>query len=244
MMGLFPEGIGQIQILEPAIAKWKVQEMSYVGSFAPVNLVFARRKDAPAKTVEDMKRIPSNVGCSGRTGQSFENPAALNAFAGFKFKIICGYPGSAEFTLALFKGEIDLVSSGWNQWTAEHPGEIKDGTFVPVIQCGLTRHKDIPDVPLMQELVSDPKAKLVMNLLCAAAAIGRDLSLPPQIPADRLDALRAAFEQMVKDPAMIAEAAACHLELDPKSGAEVQRISDSILDTPADVLASAGEAFK
>lgn len=244
MLGLFSETIGQTQLLEPTVGKWKLQEMTYIGSFSTVNAAFVRRKDAPAKTVEEMRTTPMNVGCSGRTSQSYQSPALLKNLAGFKFNIICGYPGSAEYVLALEKGEVDMVSSAWNQWTSAHPQKIASGEFVPVIQSGLRRHKDLPNIPLMQELVTDPKLKQVFEFASAGAAIGRALLAPPKVPQDRLDALRAAFDKVVKDPAFIADAKKRGAELDPTPGAEVQKASLAIISAPKDIVEIAAKGMQ
>lgn len=236
MLGLFSETIGHTQLIEPSVGKWKLQEMTYIGSFSTVNAAFVRRKNAPAKTIEDMRAIPMNVGCSGRTSQSYQSPALLKNLAGFKFNIICGYPGSAEYVLALEKGEVDMVSSAWNQWTSAHPQKIASGEFVPVIQSGLRRHKDLASIPLMQELVDDPKLKQVFEFASAGAAIGRALLAPPKVPQDRIDALRAAFDKVVKDPQFIADAKKRGAELDPTPGVEVQKAALSIINAPKDVV--------
>jgi tripartite-type tricarboxylate transporter receptor subunit TctC len=244
MLGLFSETIGQTQLLEPNVGKWKMQDMTYIGSFDSVNAAFVRRKNSPAKTVDDMRRMPMNVGCSGRTSQSYQSPALLKNLAGFKFNIICGYPGSAEYVLALKKGEVDMVSSAWNQWISAHPQEIKSGEFIPVIQSGLHRHKDLANIPLMQELVDDPKLKKVFEFASAGAAIGRALLAPPKVPQDRIDALRAAFDKAVKDPAFLADAKTRRAELDPTPGAEVQKASLAIINAPADVIALAKKGME
>src|SRR5262250_1949375 len=75
VMGLFPESIAHSQVMQPELSKWNLAEMAYVGSIASVNPALVRRKDAPAKTVEEMKRISSSVACSGRTSQSYQIPA-------------------------------------------------------------------------------------------------------------------------------------------------------------------------
>ena len=226
VLGLFAETIG----------KWKMQDMTYVGSFATVNAAFVRRKESPAKTVDVMRKVTMNVGCSRKTSQSYQSPAMLKNLAGFKFNLICGYPGSAEYVLALEKGEVDMVSSAWNQWTSAHPQKIASGEFVPVIQSGLRRHKDLVNVPLMQELVDDPQIKKGMEFASAGAAIGRALIAPPKVPQDRIEALRATFDKTVKDPEFIADAKKRGAELDPTPGAEVQKASLAIINAPKDVI--------
>ena len=87
--------------MQPDISKWNVAEMAYVGAISSVNSVFVRRKDAPAKTIEEMKTITSTVACTGRTSFNYKVSAILKNLGGFKFKIVCGYQGSAEVVLAL-----------------------------------------------------------------------------------------------------------------------------------------------
>jgi len=244
MMGLFAETIAHTQLTDPAIGKWKMQEMTYIGSFSGVNAAFVRRKDSPAKTVAEMREKEMNIGCSGKTSQSYQSPAVLKALAGFKFKIACGYPGSAEYVLALERGEVDMVSSAWNQWASTHMQKIKSGEFVPMIQSGLRRHPDLKDIPLMQELVDDPETKKVIEFTSAGAAIGRALIAPPKVPKDRIDALRAAFDKLVKDPEFLADAKKRGAEIDPSPGVEVQKASLAIVQTPNVIVERAAKAME
>ena len=243
-LGLFPETIGHTQLIQPELGQWKMQEMTYVGSFSTVNAAFVRRKDAPAKTVDEMKTIQMNLGCTGKTSQSYQSPAMLKNLAGFKFNLICGYPGSSEYVLALEKGELDMVSSAWNQWSGIHAQKIASGEFVPVIQSGLRRHADLMNVPLMQDLVTDPQIKKGLEFASAGAAIGRALIAPPNVPKDRLDALRSAFDKTVKDPEFIAEAKKRGAELDPTPGEEVQKASLAIISASKDVIDLASKGME
>lgn len=244
VLAVLPETIGNTQVLEPEIGKWKVQEMNYIGSFSPVNTAFVRRKNSPSKTPEDMKKQETIVGCTGTTAQSFQYPALLKVLGGFKFKMICGYPGAGEYSIALERGEIDLVSSAWNSWRVTHAKQLKEGDLVAVIQTGLKRNHELPDVPLMQELVDDPTAKKVIEFASAGAMIGRALVAPPRIPEERIAYLRALFDKMVADPAMKEMAAKRGLELEPTPGTVVQGYSDAIVKTPPEIVEKAALAFK
>jgi tripartite-type tricarboxylate transporter receptor subunit TctC len=238
-IGIFPETIAIVQLTQPEIGKWKVQELSYIGSFADVNAVFMVRKGAPATTVEELKKTSINVGCNNPLGVSYINPAIMKTFGGLEFKIICGYPGTASLPIALARGEIDMVTGAWTGW--KNRSEVTSGDVKPIIQSGLARHKDLPDVPLMQEVISDPTGKKVAEFMSAGSAIGRALIAPGGVPAERVAALRNAFDQLVKDPDFVRQAAEMGAELDPKSGLETQAISDAILAAPPDVIKSAIE---
>jgi tripartite-type tricarboxylate transporter receptor subunit TctC len=243
MISLFPETIAHTQILEPDVGKWKVQEMTYIGSFAPVNAAFVVRKGAPASNPAEMKQKANTVGCTGVNSQSYQLPAMMKALSGFQFNMVCGYKGGADALLALIRGEVDMVSSAWNSLRAGHKGELERGEMIPVIQAGLRRLPELKDVPLMQEVVDDPKTKKLFEFASAGSAIGRALLAPPQVPAERIAVLREAFDKMVKDPDFLAAAEKRSAEIDPTPGAEVQKYADGILNTPADLVAAATKAM-
>ena len=244
VFGLLPETIGNTQLMEPEVGKWKVETLNYIGSFSPVNTAFVRRRNSPSQTIADMKVKETIVGCTGTNAQSYQYPALLKVLGGFKFKMICGYPGAAEYSVALERGEIDLVSSAWNSWRVTHKDVIARGDLVPVIQTGLKRNRELADVPLMQELVDDAGAKKVIEFTSAGAMIGRALLAPPEVPKERIAYLRALFDKMVKDPAMMAMAAQRSLELEPATGTVVQGYSDEIARTPPEIVEKAVAAFK
>ncbi len=244
VFGLLPETMGHTQVMEPEVGKWKVGEMRWLGSFSPANSVFMRRRGAAAATADDMRRVETIVGCTGANAQSYQYPAMLKSLAGFKFKMICGYPGAAEYTFALERGEIDLVSSAWNSWRVTHAQAIARGDLAPVIQAGLKRERELPDVPLMQELAQDPRAKKVIEFASAGAAIGRALLAPPGVPPERIAYVRDIFDKMTADPAIREMAAQRGLTLEPTAGAAVQILSDAVTAAPADIIAEAAQAFK
>jgi hypothetical protein len=139
----------------------------------------------------------------------------------------------------MHRGEVDMFSGSWHVWRATQKNGLDDGSLIPVIQGGLTRTADLPNVPLMQELVDDPKTKKIIEFISAGSAIGRALIAPPNVPADRLAALRTAFDQVAKDPDFIADAAKRSADLEPTSGAKVQTYSDAIARAPKDVIEAA-----
>jgi tripartite-type tricarboxylate transporter receptor subunit TctC len=242
LMGMFSETIGLTQLIQPEIGKWNVQDFAYLGSFANVNAVFMMRSNSPAKTIDELRHIETKVGCSARLSQGYINPALLKAYGGFKFHIVCGYPGSLEFPVVLARGEVDLISGSWNAWRRRP--DVIDGTLRPVIQSGLVRHKDLPDVPLMQELLDDRKQKQVAAFISSGSAIGRALLVHGAVPPDRIAALREAFDQVVRDPEFIAQANRADAEIDPTPGIEIQKVSDAIAATPKEIIDMAIAAQK
>jgi len=232
-----------VQLMDPAQGRWDVTKMNYIGSFAPVNTAFMVHKGSKLTSPQDLFKGKVNVGCSGRTSQSFQYPATLKVLAKMPLNIICGYDGSSSYTLALLRDEIDIVSKAWNAWRAEDKDNIDNGTFIPIMQAGLKRSPELPNVPLMQDIVADPTAKTAIEFISAGAAIGRALMAPQNIPADRLAALRAAFDKVVLDKELLADAAKRSVLLDPTPGIDVQKYSDSIIKTPKNIVNLVTKAF-
>lgn len=242
-MGLFTETIGHTQLLTPEQGKWKVEEMTYVGTFAPSNAAFVIRKNAPTITADGMRKTSVTVACTGVNSQSYQYPASLKELGGFKFIIVCGYPGSAEVMLAIHRAEADMFSGSWHVWRATQQAGLNDGSLVPVIQGGLKRTRDLPKVPLMQELVDDPRKKQIIEFISAGSAIGRALIAPPGVPADRIAALRAAFDKLVVDKAFLDDAAKRSADIEAAPGAVVQGYSDAIAKAPQDIIDAAAAAM-
>lgn len=244
VIALFPETIVHTQLLEPDVGKWRVQDMRYIGSFAPVNAAFVFRKGSFALSPDQMRKMKTRAGCTGRNSQSYQYPALLKALDGFQFDIICGYKGSQESVLAMERGEVDFVSSAWNSWRATHKGPIGAGDMIVAIQAGLRRERELSAVPLMQELVDDPQKKKVIEFASAGAAIGRALIAPPNTPPDKLAALRQSFDRMVVDKDFLADAERRQLVIDAEPGAAVDKVAQDIVAAPKELIDAAAAAMK
>ena len=138
---------------------------------------------------------------------------------------------------------LDMVSKAWNAWRAENKDSLDDGTLIPILQGGLKRAPELPNVPLMQDITGDAMARRGLEFISAGAAIGRALLAPQGVAPERLAALRAAFDKVVSDPAFLADADKRGLYVEPTPGVEVQKISDAIIATPKDVVDMTSRAF-
>jgi tripartite-type tricarboxylate transporter receptor subunit TctC len=243
MLALVPEAIAYIQLMDPVQGKWDVTKMNYIGSFVPVNAAFLVHKGSRIHEAHDLYTGKTNVGCSGHASQSFQYSAVLKALTDMPLNIICGYDGSSAYTLALTRGEVDMVSKAWIGTRVEDKDALDNGTLIPILQGGLKREAELPNVPLMQEITDDPHAKKALTFLSSGAAIGRALLAPQDVPADRLAALRAAFDKVVVDPDFLADAKKHDIYINPTPGTEVQQVSDSIIHTPKDVIDLTSKAF-
>jgi tripartite-type tricarboxylate transporter receptor subunit TctC len=190
-------------------------------------------------SIEQVKTQQLIVGAPGGTvGVIYAT--VMNALIGTKFKLVTGYPGGNEVNLALERGEIDgRASNSWASWKSTHPDWVKDKKIIVLVQIGLKRAPDLADVPLLYELAHNDADRQVLTFLSADTAIARSLVATPDTPPERVEALRRAFDVTMRDPDFLAEAEKAQLDVDPMPGAEAQKIADSIVNTPPDVVARA-----
>ncbi len=204
----------------------------YIGNPNADNNTTATWFTSGIKTIEDAKKKQVVMGATGGSTSS-QYPKAMNALIGTKFKIIIGYPGGNDINLAMEKGEVDgRGSNAWGSWKATRPDWLRDKKINILVQIGLTKAPDLPDVPLLIDLASNDQDRAVLKLLSASSTIGRPIFTSPGVPAERVKALRDAFDAMVKDPVFLAEAGREHFDINPVSGANLQKIVADIVATP------------
>ncbi len=180
------------------------------------------------------------VGAPGTATSSVYYPLALNILVGTKFKIISGYPGGNVVNVAIERGEVGgRGSNSLAAWKATKPDWIRDGKIHHLVQIALKRHPELPDVPLLFELAKNDADRAVLRFLSADVPLSRAYVTTPDVPAERLAALRRAFNATMKDAAFLAEAAKMQIDISPSTGEDAEKIVAEVLKTPADVLARA-----
>jgi tripartite-type tricarboxylate transporter receptor subunit TctC len=244
MIGIFADTLSVSQLLFPKKAKFNAKTFHYIGRFTPVNPVFMVRSDAGVKTFKDVTAKEIVVGCTGAGSQSYIMPRAMMSLLGAKFKMICGYRGSAAQTLAMIRGEVQAQSSAWASWRIRYSDQIKKGELIPIVQVGLTRETDLPNLKLMHELTNDPDKQRILKFLSTGGFIGRSFSAPPGLSADKLKALRTAFAQMVKDPKFLADAKKRKANIEYASGEDLDKMTLEALATPANLVKKAQTSMK
>lgn len=238
-VAILPDTLAHIQLLDPARGNWDVSKVEYIGRFAPTNTAFAAGKQSKAQTIEEMKETETTVACTGMSARSAQMPLMLNELGGFKFKLVCGYPGSSDATLAVLRGEADVTSKAWASFRSGDAAELEAGNLKIFLQAGQERDPDLPDVPLMQEVVDDEEAKRIIRFVSAGAPIGRSMMAAPGTPPEFISALREAFQEMVRDEQFLADAKQRDAVIAPATGDAVQAVNQEIFDTPQEVIDAA-----
>ncbi len=188
------------------------------------------------KSLDDAKRNTVVVGATGTTSPSTIVPRMLNETIGTKFKIVQGYPGTAEAALAMERGEVEGMMQSLESLQSAKPDWIADKKINFIWQLALKPHPSFPDVPAVGQLGDTPEEQSMLKLIAGTADIGRSLVAPPDVPAERVAALRAAFQAMVADAQFLAAAKARNAHLDPLSGEALQEIVAGAMATPKAVV--------
>jgi tripartite-type tricarboxylate transporter receptor subunit TctC len=204
----------------------------YIGNPNIENNTTATWYTSGIKTLEDAKKREVTMGATGGSTSS-QYPKAMNALLGTKFKIILGYPGGNDINLAMERGEVDgRGSNSWTSWKTTRPDWIAEKKINILVQIGLKKAPDLPDVPLLMDLGKNDEDRQLLRLLSASTNVGRPVFTTPDVPAERVAALRKAFDTMVHDPAFLAEAKREKFDVDPASGEELQKIVAEIVAAP------------
>jgi tripartite-type tricarboxylate transporter receptor subunit TctC len=197
---------------------------------------------SPVKTMEDALKTQMIVGGSGQNDTE-QFPAVLNNIVGTKFKIISGYPSGTAVDLAMERGEVESRCGwSWSSVMTQHPDWVRDKKINILVQISSAKHPDLPNVRLIDEFAKTQEDRDVLDFLFARQVFGRPFVIPPGVAADRVAALRTAFDEAVKSPALIADAEKQKQELTPVGGLEVQALIEKLLKASPTVVARADKA--
>jgi tripartite-type tricarboxylate transporter receptor subunit TctC len=189
------------------------------------------------KSLEDAMERETIVGATGPTSPSATVPRMLNETIGTQFEIVTGYGGTSEVTLAMERGEVEGMMQGVESLLGTRADWIEQGLINGIWQLSLRPHAEFPDVPVVGELGDTDEDRQMLRLIAGTSEIGRSLAAPPNVPEERVQALRDAFQAMLEDPEFLADAEQRNLALDPATGEELQALVEETMQTPEAVLA-------
>ena len=221
-------------------ARFDGQKFGWIGSIGKLENICVTWKGSPITRIEQARLREVTVSATGATGNSAIMPKIVNEFLGTKFKVIGGYAEGAGQTLALERGEVDgICGLSYSTLKAARPDWFRDKKLNVLLQIGLEKLRDLPDVPNAIDLVPDAEKRKVLELILIRQEMGRPFAAPPGMPADRLAILRNAFEATLKDPAFIAAAAKLQLEIDPLTGVQIEALLKTAYAAPKPIVTRA-----
>jgi tripartite-type tricarboxylate transporter receptor subunit TctC len=225
-------------VLSPEQARYDANQLSWIGSITRDPFVSYVWHTSPVQSLKDLETKEATFGGNAVGAASIDYAIVAKAFFGLKIKIITGYANSTDVKLAMERGEINgTFGNGWSSLKADEPTWLSEHKIILLTQFGLTRHPEMPDVPMFIDLAKNEADHQALELLLARQEFSKTYYAPPQIPAARLNILRRAFDATVKDPAFLADAAKMGAPVSgPATGEEVATATKRISTTPPSVV--------
>jgi len=238
VFGTFGRGLPYTELVGDPAAQYKSTQFNWLGSMNDEVSVCVLRSDSPIKTFEQLLTTPVKIGATGPDDDTGFFPRFLNGALGTKFELVTGYAGGNDVNLAIERGEVQgRCGFSWSSLVSTRPQWLKDKFVNIIVQMSLAKHPDIPkEIPLIMDYAKNDEQRQMMEVIFSRQTMGRPFAAPPGIPAERVKALRDAFDSTMKDPAFKAAADKAKQELNPKGGAEIQTIIEKIFKTPKPLI--------
>ncbi|HEY2134774.1 MAG TPA: tripartite tricarboxylate transporter substrate-binding protein [Xanthobacteraceae bacterium] len=235
-------GVAMDPLFGNPAARFDAEKFNWIGSIGKLQNICATWFRSPIKTVAAMREREVVVAAAGATSNTAIVPHVLNALLGTRFRVIAGYDPGAGLNLALEGREVEgICGLSWSTLKASRPDWIREQKLNVILQMGFDKLPDLANVPSARDLVSDPASRQVLDLILIRQEMGRPYVAPPGVPADRVAALRAAFDATMRDPEFLAEAQRFQMEIDPLTGDQIGALLARAYGSPPDIVRRAAE---
>jgi tripartite-type tricarboxylate transporter receptor subunit TctC len=218
--------------------QFDVSKLQWIGSPSPLVEVLLVWGARGVHTLAEARDRTLTVGTPTKTSIHNYLVGMVNHYAHARFKMVTGYAGGNATDLAMERGEVDGRVVAWSAVQVTKPEWIRDGKVVPLVQFG-PKAADLATVPSASDFAKTEQQRQIVELLISSTRLGRPFAAGPGVPADRIAALRAAFDETMKDPAFLAEAKTMKVAVAPVTGAEMTDIVHHVFATPPAVIAEA-----
>jgi tripartite-type tricarboxylate transporter receptor subunit TctC len=238
-------------LIEPLVSNNKLQfepnRFQFLGSANDDVYVCIARKDATPQTFKEVFEKEITLGASG-SASSAEVATLLKNVIATKFRIVLGYVGSRSVALAIERNEVQgACGFSWPSISATNQGWFGPNGFMRVlVQTHVKGHPELnaEKVPLVAEFARTAEERAIMELYFSHSTFGRPYVMAPEVPADRLAALRAAFMATMKDPAFVAEARKLGMDIESVDGETVQKLVAAFYAAPPELIAKMKAALQ
>jgi tripartite-type tricarboxylate transporter receptor subunit TctC len=243
-IGTFGRTIATTPLLTPASAQFNGTKFTWLGSITNEVSTCVTWHTAPAKTWNEVLQKEVTMGGEGPGADPDVYTLLYKNVFGAKMKLVTGYHGTNDATLAMERGEVDgLCGLSWSTLKARHMQSMNEKKINVIVQAALKKQPELADVPLAIDLTKDREKLQILKLFLASQEMARPFAAPPDLPADRKAALVAAFENTMKDPEFLAEAKKLSMDVNPLRPKEIDDILADLYATPKDVLEKAAQAI-
>jgi len=242
--GTFGRTIATTPLLTRATAQFDGTKFTWLGSVTNEVSTCVTWHTSPVKAWKDILTKEVAMGGEGPGADPDVYTLLYKNVFGAKMKLVTGYHGTNDTTLAMERGEVDgLCGLSWSTLKARHLQWMNDKKINIIIQAALKKQPELADVPLASELTQDPESLQILKLFLASQETARPFAAPPDLPADRKAALLAAFDATMRDPEFLAEAAKLNMDVSPLNAKGVNDILAELYATPKAILEKAAAAI-
>ena len=242
-IGTLSRGIPFEPLLGNTAVEFDPLRFVWLGSMSKETTIYISWHTSKIKTAQDVLNKEFLVAGTGAGADSEVVSRALNGILGTKIKLISGYKGASDAALRLEQEEIEGIYWTWNGINTTHPDWITDRKLNLLFQTRATPHPEIPNVPLVMSLARSDEQRQELALMFARDVLGRPFNAPPELPAARVEVLRRAFNESVKDPALLSDAEKGKMEIELVTGEEVEQIIRNAYATPKPIVEAVRDAM-
>lgn len=243
-IGIFSRGMPLSPLFELPGANFDATKFTWLGSVTKDTVTCISWKTSPVKKWDDLFKSEYKAGGEGKGADPDVYATLIKTSFGANVKLITGYPGSSNISLAMERGELDgMCGISYSTLRSTHPDWLKNNDVNLLVQGALEKDPEMASVPFMLDLAKSDEQKQMLRLTLAPQAIARPFVAPPGVPADRAKTLQKAFDETMKDPEFLAEAKKLKLDVNPLSGEQVVDMLKSLYATPKPLVQQAKAAL-
>jgi tripartite-type tricarboxylate transporter receptor subunit TctC len=207
--------------VEPSAVKFNPAQFRFLGRMSDFGRVLVSWHATGVKTIDDLKAKETFTGASARRSTTSIQPILINEILGTRMKVITGFMGSGPTAVALERGEVQVTTIAYSTLVSLHPDWLRDKKVNIIAGLDFT---DVPGVAKVRDMIDDPQKKAMWDFIALGSEFGTSFLVAPDVPEDRLRILRRAFDTTMRSDEMIAEAKKRNLDINPKSGEELDKL--------------------
>jgi tripartite-type tricarboxylate transporter receptor subunit TctC len=234
-IGVFPQTLVLAQAVAAEGVRYDETRIHWIGSLNPTNSTMAVWHTSGISSIQDAMKRSVVVAGSNKGADTYNYPRLLNDVLGTRFNLVSGYQGNGTMMMAMESGEVQGVTNSWESWKYTHPEWVNERKIKILVQSE-PKATDLPGVPSVQELTKSQEDREVADLVLSGGSIGKSIGAPPNVPPERVDALRKAFQEMLADPRFLATARKAQIEIAPISGVSIDQTIGRVLKSPPSIV--------
>jgi tripartite-type tricarboxylate transporter receptor subunit TctC len=236
-------GLPTAPLLQPNGVRFDSAKINWVGSTNRETQTMYVWHTAPMKSIQDLKTTEMIVGAQAPGSTQYDYPMLGKALFDLKFKVVTGYKSTSDINLAIERGEVHGTLANWSTVKTLNLKQFEDKLIRILVIWGGRNPPELSSTPRIADLATTPEQKQALQLALARLEFGRPFLMPPNVPAERVNAIRRAFDATMKDKEYLADAEKLKLEVDPMTGEEIAAMLADIAKTPSAVVERVKAAY-